>query len=194
MIIAIVSSSVLAEDTLRKVGDFALLDQSGKHHQLGKYAEKDAAIFLSISEECSNSLDILESYTLLSQSSQSSSVVFFIIDSTYREGHLEALSSYATIDSDLPILIDDSLLITESLGMEKVGDLVIVEPHSGNILYHGTIDSDVSEEIAGANFSLEELLRLDAEILLDTNANESNQKSLLEEQDSQGCDRFLSRT
>ena len=194
LIITIVSSSVLAEDTLRKVGDFALLDQSGKHHQLGKYAEKDAAIFLSISEECSNSLEILESYTLLSQSSQSSSVVFFVIDSTYREGNLEALSSYATIDSDLPILIDDSLLITESLGMEKVGDLVIVEPHSGNILYHGTIDSDVSVEIAGANFSLEELLRPDAEILLDTNANESNQKSLLEEQDSQGCDRYLSRT
>ena len=193
-IIAIVSSSVLAEDTLRKVGDFALLDQSGKHHQLGKYAEKDAAIFLSISEECSNSIEILESYTLLSQSSQSSSVVFFVIDSTYREGNLEALSSYATIDSDLPILIDDSLLITESLGMKKVGDLVIVEPHSGNMLYHGTIDSDASVEIAGANFSLEDVLRPDAEILLDTNTNESNQKSLLKEQDSQGCDRFLSRT
>ena len=37
-IIAIVSSSVLAEDTLRKIGDFALLDQNGKHHQLRKYA------------------------------------------------------------------------------------------------------------------------------------------------------------
>ena len=158
LIIAIVSSSVLAEDSLRKVGDFALLDQSGKHHQLGKYAEKDAAIFLSISEECPNSLEILKSYTLLSQSSQSSNVVFFVIDSTYRETNLEALSSYATIDSDLPILIDDSLLITESLGMQRVGDLVIVEPHSGNILYHGTIDSDASVEIAGANFSLEDLL------------------------------------
>ena len=177
-IIAIVSSSVLAEDALRKVGDFALLDQSGKHHQLGKYAEKDAAIFLSISEECSNSLDILESYTLLSKSSQGSSIVFFIIDSTYRETHLDAFNSYETIDSDLPILKDDSLLITESLGMQRVGDLVIVEPHSGKFLYHGTINSDVSKEIAGANFSLQELLRLDAEILLNTNANESNQKSL----------------
>ena len=43
-IVAIVSSSVLAEDALRKVGDFALLDQRGKHHELGKYAEKDAAM------------------------------------------------------------------------------------------------------------------------------------------------------
>ena len=193
-IIAIVSSSVLAEDVLRKVGDFALLDQGGKHHQLGKYAEKDAAIFLSISEECSNSLDILESYTLLSKSSQGSSIVFFIIDSTYRETHLDAFNSYETMDSDLPILKDDSLLITESLGMQRVGDLVIVEPRSGNILYHGTIDSDVSEEIAGANFSLQELLRLDAEILLNTTANQSNQKSLLEGQESEGCDRLLSGT
>ena len=191
-IIAIVSSSVLAEDALRKVGDFALLDQSGKHHQLGKYAEKDAAIFLSISEECSNSLDILESYTLLSKSSQGSSIVFFIIDSTYRETHLDAFNSYETIDSDLPILKDDSLLITESLGMQRVGDLVIVEPHSGKFLYHGTINSDVSKEIAGANFSLQELLRLDAEILVNTNANESNQRSLLEGQESEGCDRLLS--
>ena len=181
LIIAIVSSSVLAEDTLRKVGDFALLDQSGKHHQLGKYAEKDAAIFLSISEECSNSLEVLESYTLLSQSSQSSSVVFFVIDSTYRETHLDIFNSYGTIDSDLPILKDDSLLITESLGMQRVGDFVIVEPHSGKILYQGTIDSDVSREIAGANFSLQGLLRPDAQNLLDTNAHESNQKSLLEE-------------
>ena len=133
-IIAIVSSSVFAEDALRKVGDFALLDQSGKHHQLGKYAEKDAAIFLSISEECSNSLEILESYTLLSQSSQNSSIVFFVIDSTYHETPLDALNSYATIDSELPILIDDSLLVTEGLGMKRVGDLVIVEPHSGKIL------------------------------------------------------------
>ena len=193
-IIAIVSSSVLAEDALRKVGDFALLDQSGKHHQLGKYAEKDAAIFLSISEECSNSLDILESYTLLSKSSQGSSIVFFIIDSTYRETHHDAFNSYETMDSDLPILKDDSLLITESLGMQRVGDLVIVEPRSGNILYHGTIDSDVSKEIAGANFSLQELLRLDAEILLNTTASQSNQKSLLEDQESEGCDRLLSGT
>ena len=191
-IIAMISSSVLAEDALRNVGDFALLDQSGKHHQLGKYAEKDAAIFLSISEECSNSLDILESYTLLSKSSQGSSIVFFIIDSTYRETHLDGFNSYETIASDLPILKDDSLLITESLGMQRVGDLVIVEPHSGNILYHGTIDSDVSKEMAGANFSLQELLRLDAEILVNTNANESNQRSLLEGQESEGCDRLLS--
>ena len=184
LIITIVSSSVLAEDTLRKVGDFALLDQSGKHHQLGKYAEKDAAIFLSISEECSNSLDILESYTLLSKSSQGSSIVFFIIDSTYRETHLDAFNSYETIDSDLPILKDDSLLITESLGMQRVGDLVIVEPHSGKFLYHGTIDSDVSKEMAGANFSLQELSRLDAEILVNTN-EQSNQRSLLEDQESE---------
>ena len=76
-IFAIVSSSVFAEDTLKKVGDFALLDQKGKHHQLRKYGEKDAAIFLSISEECANSREVLEKYTLLSQSSQSASLAFF---------------------------------------------------------------------------------------------------------------------
>ena len=76
--------------------------------------------------------------------------------------------------------------------MKRVGDLVIVEPHSGKILYRGTIDSDVSVEIAGVNFSLQGLLRPDAEILLDSKANESNQKSLLEEQESEGCDRLLS--
>ena len=85
---------------------------------------------------------------MLSKSSQGSSIVFFIIDSTYRETHLDAFNSYETIDSDLPILKDDSLLITESLGMQRVGDLVIVEPHSGKFLYHGTIHSDASKEIA----------------------------------------------
>lgn len=78
--------------------------------------------------------------------------------------------------------------------MQKVGDLVIVEPNSGNILYHGTIDSDVSLKIAGANFSLQKSLRSYAKILLDTDANKNSQKSLSEEKESQGCDRLLSRT
>ena len=192
-IIAIVSSSVLAEDTLRKTGDFALLDQNGKHHQLRKYAEKEAAIFLSISEECSKSLEILKKYIELSQSSKISNIVFFAIDSTYREASLDGPSIFSSIVSDLPILMDDSLLITESLGMQKVGDLVFVEPYSGNILYHGTMSSGVSVEIGGVDFSLQESAVSDPTTLLNRNASGSIQSSVLEAQSKRGCDQFLSR-
>ena len=192
-IIAFVSSSVLAEDKLREIGDFALLDQNGKQHQLRKYSEKEAAIFLAISENCSESREILEKYTLLAQSFQSSSIVFFVIDSTYRETRLGSPNIFTTFVSELPILIDDSLLITESLGMQQVGDLVFVEPYSGKILYHETMDSDMSLEIGGVNFSLQESAGSNPKILLGRNATSNSHSSVLDAQNQRGCVQSLSR-
>ena len=192
-IIAILSSSVLADDKLRGIGDFALLDQNGKQHQLRKYAAKKAAIFLSISEKCSESREILDKYTSLSQSFQSSSIVFFVIDSTYRDTRLGGPNTFATVAPELPILIDDSLLITESLGMQKVGDLAVVEPVSGNVLYHGAMDSDLSFEIGGVNFSLQQSSGSDPKILLNGNAFRNSHSPMLDAQNQRGCDQFLSR-
>ena len=35
-----------------EVGDFALLDQNGKFHQLSEYGEKKEAVFLAIDKQC----------------------------------------------------------------------------------------------------------------------------------------------
>ena len=43
---------------------------------------------------------------------------------------------------DIPILLDDSQLVAESLGLSKAGEIVVLEPSRGQILYRGGLDTD----------------------------------------------------
>ena len=43
---------------------------------------------------------------------------------------------------DIPILLDDSQLVAESLGLSKAGEIVVLKPLGGQILYRGGLDTD----------------------------------------------------
>ena len=191
LVVAIVWSSIFADEISKKIGDFALLDQNGKHHQLRRYRERDAAVFLSIGEQCSKSLEILDRYKLLRTAVLGSNVVFFAIDSTSRGKGVDASSRYGTVDSDLPILIDDSRLITENLGMHRAGDLVIVEPASGEILYNGTIEAYEGRGIGASDFSSWDSAVSIGEIPSDIRSKEVDQKSALLGGHTESCEPFL---
>ena len=190
-IVAIVSSAAFADDTSKKIGDFALLDQNGRHHQLRKYSERDAVVFLSIGQQCSKSLRILDRYDLLRKGAHSGNIVFFAIDPTSRAQGVDASNRYGTAASDLPILIDDSFLITESLGMHRAGDLVIVEPASGDILYHGTIDSEEGSEVGVLDFPLQDSVASVVAILSKVKTDGINQESALPGGNTELCEPFL---
>ena len=190
-IVAIVSTAALADDTSKKIGDFALLDQNGRQHQLRKYSERDAVFLLSIGQQCSKSLRILDRYNLLRKGAHSPNIVFFAIDSTSRAKGVDASNRYGTAGSDLPILIDDSLLITESLGMHRAGDLVIVEPASGEILYNGTIEAYEGMGINPFDFSPGDSAVSIAESLSAMKSDEDGQKFALSGGQTDSCEPFL---
>ena len=191
LIAAIVCNSVIADDTLKRIGDFALLDQNGQQHQLRKYRGKDAAVFLSVNEQCSKSPAILDKYKLLRKAAQTVNLVFFAIDSTSHKKPVHPSSSYATVDFDLPILTDDSRLITEALGMKRPGDLVIVEPNSGDVFYYGTIDSQVSLQIDALDFSLPDSAAFIVQLLSDMNSKGFDYQPALMGRKTEGCEPFL---
>ena len=104
-IVAIVSAAALADDTSKIIGDFALLDQNGREHQLRKYSERDAVVLLSIDQQCSKFLRILDRYNSLRKGAHSPNIVFFAIDSTSRAKGVDASNRYGTVGADLPILL-----------------------------------------------------------------------------------------
>ena len=191
LIAAIVWNSVIADDTLKRISDFALLDQNGQQHQLRKYREKHAAVFLSVSDQCSKSPAILDKYKILRKAAQTANLVFFAIDSTSYKKPVHPSSSYGTLDFDLPILSDDSLLITEGLGMKRPGDLVIVEPNSGDVFYYGTIDSQVSLQLDALDFALPDLAAFIVQLLSDINSKGIEYEPAWLERKTDGCEPFL---
>ena len=190
-IVAIVSTAATADDTSKIIGDFALRDQNGREHQLRKYSESDAVVLLSIDQQCSKFLRILDRYNSLRKGAHSPNIVFFAIDSTSRAKGFDAPNRYGTVGADLPILIDDSLLITESLGMHRAGDLAIVDPASGEILYNGTIEASEDRVISAFDFSSWDSAVSIVEILSAMKSDEDGQKFALPGGQTESCEPFL---
>ena len=48
-----------------------------------------------------------------------------------------------TYDIDLPIMMDESQLVAENLGVTKAGEVLVIDPNTRQVLYHGPLDRSV---------------------------------------------------
>lgn len=134
--------SVQANAGSDRIGNFALLDHLGNSHELRKYGDSRAVVLISTSAQCLENIDKLPKYRLLRTTWERQGVVFLGIDSS-AEDSLSDIRQMASLHHfDLPILLDDSQLVAESLGLKKAGELVVLEPDRFQILYRGGLDID----------------------------------------------------
>lgn len=114
-----------------RVGDFALIDHTGRHHQLSYYSDQKAVVLVAHS--------LAEASTLKPPSSllARDDVVFLYLNAVPGEGRA-ALAKAGAAD-DTPILVDESQMVSASLGFERVGDMLILDPTTMVSRYRGSI-------------------------------------------------------
>lgn len=136
-----------------RVGNFTLLDHLGNSHQLRKYGDSPAIVLISTSTRCLENIEKLPKYRLLRTTWERQGVVFLGIDSAANDS-LDEIRHMAKLHNfDLPILLDDSQLVAESLGLSKAGELVVLEPNRFQILYRGGLD--IEAQRARPEFNIE---------------------------------------
>jgi len=123
-----------------RVGNFALLDHKGSYHQLRKYGESSAVVIISTASTCLENVEKLPKYRLLRTTWENQGVSFLAINSSPSDD-LESIRQMDSLHNfDLPILLDDSQLVAESLGLSKAGEIVVLEPNRFQVLYRGGLD------------------------------------------------------
>lgn len=138
---ALTAGSMQAQAAPERIGDFSLIDESGMAHQVSKYAYQNAVVFISQSNSCSTTQRQFTEYKILSTKYDQDGVSFVYMNSSPDDTY-ESIAQYAdTFRLDLPILIDDTQLAAETLGITKVGEIVIVNPKNQTILYRGPMDT-----------------------------------------------------
>jgi hypothetical protein len=125
-----------------RIGNFALIDHLGNYHQLRKYGDSKAVVIISTSASCQENIEKLPKYRLLRTTWESKGVVFLAINATADDRLEDIRQMDALHNFDLPILLDRSQLIAESLGLSKAGELVVLEPNRFQVLYRGGLDID----------------------------------------------------
>ncbi|MGH1469803.1 MAG: hypothetical protein ACRBCS_01315 [Cellvibrionaceae bacterium] len=135
------SFSITSSAASVRVGDFALIDDAGKIHQLSRYRHKKAVVLLSQAQSCETSefsgKKVLEEFTQLKNQWEPKEIAFLVMDSS------GANMSDQRSGQITPVLLDESQLVAETLSITKVGEVVVLDPENFNLLYRGPVNGSI---------------------------------------------------
>lgn len=129
-----------------RAGDFALLDQNGDFHQFSKYRNKDAVVVLSQSNSCAASSAALVKFNELRSQWEGKNVAFLLMNSA-QDDLASVRETAKAANIDLPILMDGSQLVAETLKISKAGEVLVLDPERLTVLYRGPVDGHVAETL-----------------------------------------------
>ncbi len=122
-----------------RVGDFTLIDNTGKAHTLSKYAYNKALVIVSQQSGCTANHENIARYKQVRTNWDHRGVSFVMLNSSVKDDRAGIRAEEAVWQYDFPILDDETQLVAESLGITHAGQVVVVDPVRMNVLYRGPL-------------------------------------------------------
>lgn len=137
-----------------RVGDFALLDSEGEFHQLSRYADREAVVLMAFDPSCASMADSLDRFAALEAEWGDRDIAFAVIHSALTEDVDAARRAKADFSLQLPLMLDDSQLVTKTLGLQQAGAVSVLDPSRLTASYSGGLDSvaaSLSAQLGGSD-------------------------------------------
>lgn len=128
-----------------RIGDFALLDSDGDFHQLSRMRDKDALVLMAFDGSCASIDTAISSLQSLQANWADEKVAFALINSAAGTDISAIRAAKASHGIDLPLLIDDGQVVSETLAFSKAGEVAVLDPERLTILYRGPAQEQVTE-------------------------------------------------
>src|SRR5579871_974078 len=133
------ASAIVQVKVPEKVDNFRLVDQWSKAHDL--YYYKNAPAIVIVSHASSPFMkEAIPAIEALKAKYADKGVRFFMLDATPKNDEAALNEESNKLNVDLPILVDDTQLISESLGVSKTAEVFVIDPKTWKVAYHGPID------------------------------------------------------
>jgi len=131
-----------------RVGDFALIDHAGVFHHMAWYDDQQAIVLMPQSIKASDA-EALAALRELRTRYEMQGVTFLLINPGL-DSSREAVQAAADQEGiDLPILMDDTQLVTALLGLTHLDQTVVYDPASFEVLYRGETDASLVQVLDG---------------------------------------------
>ena len=123
--VLLITTGVAQASTVR-VSDFSLLDHMGNHHQLSYYSDQKAVVLVAHSSGAELALPAVATET--------DGIVAFYLNAMPND-------TRTTLENagDIPVLKDEAQSVAATLGMERVGDTLVIDPEAMTLLYKGDL-------------------------------------------------------
>jgi peroxiredoxin len=128
------------------VDNFRLLDQNGKSHELYYSSDMKAVVIMVQGNGCPIVRQALPSLAELRDKYQAQGVEFLLLNSNIQDTREAIAKEAAEFKIDFPILLDQSQLIGESLGVVRTSEVFVIDPKGWKLAYRGPMDDRLSYE------------------------------------------------
>src|SRR4051794_7857882 len=134
------SSAIAAADLLAPgdtVDDFRLLDHLGKSHQLYYLSDTKAVVLIAQGNGCAANAATFPDVKQLRAKYAPQNVEFLMINSNLADRREQIVAAAQKEGIELPILMDETQLIGESLGLQRNGEVLVINPKGWKLAYRG---------------------------------------------------------
>jgi peroxiredoxin len=131
-----------------RVGDFGLLDSDGNFHQLSRYRNKEALVLMSFADSCNSMDSFLTQFKAKQSEWEARNVAFLLINSSTEPDLENARNALARRQIDIPLLLDDAQVVSETLDLSKAGEVVVLDPERLALIYRGPLQSQLDQSLA----------------------------------------------
>jgi len=170
-VLVLLSLSITA--AAQRINDFALFDQHGTFHQLSYYKNNKAVILLV--DQVGGNSNVRAQFQSLAKEENNAEIVFMMLS----PGGVDKQLPLHSQDISLPNLNDDIGLVSNLLGVTRVGEVLLLDPKRSSVLYRGQLGESLNLAIKEISSDLPlsnnktPLINLP---LLQPSASEKNQK------------------
>ena len=128
------------------IGDFALLDHQGKYHRLSWYSDHKAIVISIQGNGCPIVRNGNPTLRALRDKYEKQGVAFFMLNPQPQDDRESIAAEAEEFGYDMPILIDESQLVAESLGADRTAETFIIDPATRKVVFRGPIDDRLGYE------------------------------------------------
>ena len=140
-----------------RVGDFALIDHQGAQHHMAWYDDHQAVVIVPQAVGATDDATLVGLAKLQSKY-KDQGVAFFLMNPGLQIDRAAVAADLAAQGLELPVLMDDTHLVAEMLGIERMDEAVVYDPSSFEISYRGPIasatDAAIDQLLAGESTEL----------------------------------------
>ncbi len=126
------------------VGNFVLLDHRGAAHELRYHSDAKAIVIMVQGNGCPAVRQLLPRLAEVRKAYADRGVVFWLLNANPQDDRASVVAEAKEFGFALPVLMDDTQLVAEALGVERTAEVFVIDPADRwKLKYRGPVDDRV---------------------------------------------------
>jgi peroxiredoxin len=146
LMLAVCLCTAIPATATTRVDNFRLLDQHRQSHELHYYDDASAIVLMVHMNGCPIVRNLITDFRAVRDAYADRGVEFMMINPSLQDTRQAILEEAEAFGIDLPVLVDETQLVGEALGVERSAEVFVIDPADWTIAYRGPLNDRVGYE------------------------------------------------